>query len=246
MNASTLTRDPTPKSIQNNAACKLKGYANSALAFKRAGDRHNAEVNYFIALSLLKCNWCHNNFILMGNILTFYSAGNNADSTIGLVLVCLLHKAGCKPALGSTNYHQELVNGPSWMELIKPQYLQSPASAKEAFLQALQPPTIEHFRRTILGYWDSSKGLSFAMHRQDESTIRKRDKGIARDVVRGGALVASFSYCSNPSCHRLDEDKKLMCCPCKGVSYCGKTCQRTHWKDHKRFCAWHQSKNKTS
>jgi hypothetical protein len=244
MYAYTLTRDPSRKSIQNNADGKLTAYANSALAFKRAGDRHNAEVNYFIALLLLKCNWSHDNFGITSNILTFYSAGNVADSTIESVLLCLLHKAGCKPGLGCTHYHQELVDGPSYMDLIKPQYLQTPASAKEAFLQALEPPTIEHFRRTILGYWDSHKGMFFAVHSQDKRTIRKRDKGFARDVVRGSAPIANFASCSNPSCHRLDEDKKLMCCPCRGVSYCGKTCQRTHWKDHKRFCAWHQSKSK--
>jgi hypothetical protein len=246
MYAYTLTRDPLCKSIQNTADRKLTGYANSALAFKRAGDRHNAEVNYVIALSLLKCNW---NQDIMMNILSFYNAGDDADSTIESVLVCLLHKAGCKPGLGSTiscQHEDELVNGPSYMDLIKPHYLQTPASAKEAFLQALKPPTVEHFRRTILGYWDPNGLIVFITPRQDERTIRKRDKGFARDLVRATAPIARFSNCCNPPCHRPDGYQKLMCCPCKAVSYCGKTCQRTHWKDHKRFCAWHQSKNKAS
>jgi len=39
--------------------------------------------------------------------------------------------------------------------------------------------------------------------------------------------------------------KKLMICPCKSAYYCGKDCQRSHWKVHKQNCAWQKKKKQS-
>ena len=44
-----------------------------------------------------------------------------------------------------------------------------------------------------------------------------------------------------------DEGKKLMkCSGCGDACYCSKTCQRSHWKDHKKFCGRVQKMQNTS
>ena len=45
------------------------------------------------------------------------------------------------------------------------------------------------------------------------------------------------SPCSNPGCI---ETGKSQCAACFQVSYCGQTCQKTHWPNHKKACKTHR------
>jgi hypothetical protein len=46
-------------------------------------------------------------------------------------------------------------------------------------------------------------------------------------------MSSSSSPCSNPSCKKEGKSK---CSACLQVSYCGPTCQKTHWPNHKQAC----------
>ncbi|KAG7448862.1 uncharacterized protein BT62DRAFT_731197 [Guyanagaster necrorhizus] len=41
---------------------------------------------------------------------------------------------------------------------------------------------------------------------------------------------------SNLGCEVCGEKTTSRCSQCQSVSYCGPTCQKAHWKDHKNFC----------
>jgi hypothetical protein len=43
--------------------------------------------------------------------------------------------------------------------------------------------------------------------------------------------------------HCGSSSKKLQSCPCKEVSYCGKSCQTLHWSVHKQLCSFQLKKD---
>ena len=45
------------------------------------------------------------------------------------------------------------------------------------------------------------------------------------------------SLCSNPGCNEAGKSK---CAACLQVFYCGQTCQKTHWPNHKKACKTHR------
>lgn len=51
--------------------------------------------------------------------------------------------------------------------------------------------------------------------------------------------METIQPCFNPGCdksNRTDLERKLMSCArCKSVKYCGKDCQKAHWKIHKKM-----------
>ncbi|KAE8334600.1 hypothetical protein BDV24DRAFT_145560 [Aspergillus arachidicola] len=46
-------------------------------------------------------------------------------------------------------------------------------------------------------------------------------------------IADSLFPCAEPSCNK---DSRYSCSNCKLVSYCGKSCQVSHWPEHKRIC----------
>ena len=58
------------------------------------------------------------------------------------------------------------------------------------------------------------------------------------------------SYAQKPSekvprcecCGKALIERVLMCAGCKNVAYCDSTCQRSHWKEHKKNCSYAQKK----
>ena len=49
--------------------------------------------------------------------------------------------------------------------------------------------------------------------------------------------MLSSSPCSNPGCKKEGISK---CSACLQVFYCGQTCQKTHWSNHKKTCKTHR------
>lgn len=48
------------------------------------------------------------------------------------------------------------------------------------------------------------------------------------------------------SCGKELTERVLVCAGCKTVAYCDPTCQRSHWKDHKKTCSYAQKKTSDS
>lgn len=45
------------------------------------------------------------------------------------------------------------------------------------------------------------------------------------------------------SCNKEMVEKVLMCAGCKKVAYCNRSCQKSHWKQHKKMCTYAQKKD---
>lgn len=45
------------------------------------------------------------------------------------------------------------------------------------------------------------------------------------------------------SCNKEMAERVLLCAGCKKVAYCNKTCQKSHWKQHKKICTYAQKKD---
>ena len=57
------------------------------------------------------------------------------------------------------------------------------------------------------------------------------------DTREPGKMMSEKAVSSGEKlCARCGEPSKLRCTRCKEVHYCGKTCQREHWKEHKSDC----------
>ena len=50
------------------------------------------------------------------------------------------------------------------------------------------------------------------------------------------ALAYYFTCTLSMSCKICNAKPATPCGGCSAVSYCGKECQKTHWKDHKAKC----------
>lgn len=78
--------------------------------------------------------------------------------------------------------------------------------------------------------------------RDDELCVGDFSKE-SNDIVRNGyiqfASMNGFELSDPPQtcqvCSKLF--KNMFMCPCKEIVYCGRQCQRNHWKEHKAECA---------
>ena len=61
----------------------------------------------------------------------------------------------------------------------------------------------------------------------DSSEVPTKKKTMARD---------KFRNCEN--CQMGITDRIRVCSGCKKVAYCNSTCQKTHWKTHKKVCSY--------
>jgi hypothetical protein len=65
-----------------------------------------------------------------------------------------------------------------------------------------------------------------------------------RNVGTGLTTLALPQCCNNPSCGNTSKQTELelvskrscKCSQCRVAHYCGKSCQRQHWKQHKAVC----------
>ena len=48
------------------------------------------------------------------------------------------------------------------------------------------------------------------------------------------------------SCDRALSDRILFCAGCKKVPYCNSTCQKAHWKEHKKMCSYSKKDTETA
>ena len=48
------------------------------------------------------------------------------------------------------------------------------------------------------------------------------------------AAISNKVMCS--SCGESNEEKLMQCSQCKTTYYCNRTCQKSHWKEHRKVC----------
>lgn len=59
----------------------------------------------------------------------------------------------------------------------------------------------------------------------------------SRIEERKATARAIAAKCSNPNCESASRDAELFeCASCHTVRYCGKSCQTSHWEEHKPAC----------
>eukprot|EP00729_Bicosta_minor_P016613 gene16613-3205_t len=74
--------------------------------------------------------------------------------------------------------------------------------------------------------------LSTGMREQEEET-----KLLQEDLVHREAIAAGARVCLNTECSRIEVGMKFeICGQCRTARYCSKTCQREHWKAHRKIC----------
>lgn len=84
----------------------------------------------------------------------------------------------------------------------------------------------------IVAEWDQRKG-----ERKGKAAARAYAKMSTADLVGGPELLYDGKSCMSCGKGRDGEPVDLSCCSrCKTVKYCGKDCQRLHWKFHKITC----------
>jgi hypothetical protein len=70
----------------------------------------------------------------------------------------------------------------------------------------------------------------------DLATARERIDALRDHFNASGMQNRSITY-SSTSCNGCGNSEGLSWCgACHKVRYCGSTCQRADWKDHKKFC----------
>jgi hypothetical protein len=73
-------------------------------------------------------------------------------------------------------------------------------------------------------------------------------RAAAQQLQEAGSTLCSFavpSFCNNPSCSNVSglsevglvSGRSCICGGCRATRYCGRTCQRAMWKQHKAICA---------
>ena len=224
---------------------RLHGFAG--LAFKRASDYVNAEIQYHISLREAGNDWSyggdnhasHN----LTNMMTFYDAASYAylngltprDTThekmqsAGFTLAGLLSLSGIKTrGCDLFVYHDcELVNS------IKPRY-KTKDKAFQAVIHAMAAPTIEEYRNrlskcqygSITSVCSPLNGSAAEAQSKMLKCEMKKNKRIARD------------YCLTcGGCGARATDRTLKRCPCKKVYFCSKECQVICWPVHKLECS---------
>ena len=67
---------------------------------------------------------------------------------------------------------------------------------------------------------------------QPKQTVDNKQKQKEKEPLKPNTITCSF--CNLPETPTRNFDK--MICLCKSTRYCNTTCQRNHWKDHKKNC----------
>jgi hypothetical protein len=76
------------------------------------------------------------------------------------------------------------------------------------------------------------------------------DEATDKTSVASGEPIGMFDAlkqsktCSNLACATEPGSVKLLDCPCKRVSYCGRECQRAHYNTHRPECSATKPKKK--
>lgn len=89
--------------------------------------------------------------------------------------------------------------------------------------------------KTALGVREADGSYGFWFHAIDKMAY---DPSVTffLDSYKGGALKVVQPICAGPGC---SNGTTKTCSGCNIVQYCDVSCQRAHWKEHKKSCRGH-------
>ena len=118
--------------------------------------------------------------------------------------------------------------------------------ARLALDRARKCATPQSFRAAILACsgMPTNESAGTPSHNKKESDQRP----VTKERYRGNGslekeMVAESVKCSNPTCGGTGND--IMQCLCRGAYYCDRRCQKAHWQEHKRTCAYYLGREKS-
>lgn len=98
-------------------------------------------------------------------------------------------------------------------------------------------------RLTVIALWLQRLGLPAAARARIRKALAKgtyRKVPLDTQPRSEDAAASPARTCSNPACpsssEELREARFFVCAGCRRAIYCGKECQASHWKVHKRLC----------
>lgn len=137
-------------------------------------------------------------------------------------------------------------------QLLREKYRQSPKMACKVLQNAFShPPTaLDKFYSSLLYATKNDQWNPVRVYTMRKSSDPSEAAREFKDRMRTefapkplGNIDRSDGACAG--CKGIFKLSKLLNCPCRTVSYCGKECQRAHWKEsHKLDCPHQKAKKK--
>ena len=131
-----------------------------------------------------------------------------------------------------------LVKGESNLSILKDEYRVEKSKLQLALVKSHELPSVETFYSSIAECLKPNVRIqrisSSATANDDESrAVEQESERAAKKPIPPYVIPR----CSLPSCNVLeDENGELSACKCRSAYYCGRTCQKAHWNDHKKVC----------
>ena len=228
---------------------ELECLANAGLAFKYSGDHAMAESMYVRVFHILYTFGVtiHNpeHHGIVSNVYYLYKglegkrkgdglAINNDQESLVVIYGDLLKAAKYKST--DVNFNEEI---DEWGNPLNLKCELQNADAATAVLNNLgSEPDSDLFRKKLLACtdnrfytWNGGKDDTF-------EEFQKFHKKNIRKQTRTSFWSGYHENCDNNGCgaNQMADGQKLLQCPCRTVYYCGKKCQKAHWKVHKKYC----------
>jgi len=218
-----------------------------ALAYERAGDFVSAEEYYVIALhhcdQALNGNWksaTESDRMVVYNFVNMYvELDLTGKSTTEIQQTWLAMKEVLAPA-HILRLNPTMIWASEKIETVVGSSVNANTNPSGVLSRAVRDRCVSTFRKTFRSQLNENAQSRFFCSRlsNTDSVVGNSSANITKAIRQANPPV--IPLCQNPAC-RAKLSKKLMC-PCKALFYCGKDCQKAHWKEHKRACLWHKAK----
>ena len=252
--AARLYLDASKMDINLEHATGFIEYAG--LAYKRDGDLEKAEKHYLHALHLrqrqaeggkLDLTEGGTMCLLNNTIILFESMCLRKGSRAGMVedefyfvFLGLLSIAGFRAksdCVDAFNSYASCI-----IPIIREDIRSNPRKALDILSVAAMKPEKAYFYSVLIRCIPPGISLDVQVFGTGDKDKRRRTAiGNAQEyVTSSGAptVDAEILFCGFPgcTCKKAGNSTEMMMCPCKSISYCGKSCQVSHWHEHKKFC----------
>ncbi len=181
-----------------------------------------------------------------------------AEDRIHEFLGTLMKQAGLHISLQGHQSRAQGIMSSCDVGILKPEF-RDQRRAHDKVMRLAEIPTVTAFRQAIMDTCNYDEvifkmavdvGLTptqTAGEMQSDSIreyLDRTDPNLAKSTGKKNFLPYSCAVCH--MMEQFNTGGKLLMCACKNVYYCSKTCQKAHWKVHKKYCSAFVNKSKTS